>query len=319
MSKKNLKILSASRIKTLENCSWLYWTNYHLKVPQRSNSGAMRGTLCHLIFELLLKKRHLHHYKKILKYNNITGSPAIDRLVTKHLKKDGIFDDGESYEMCNHMLIVGLQNDFFGEGGKIDEPEVKFLLENKDPKYKIMGYIDKPIQYVKDGKVKIVDYKSSKNKFRGEELSCNVQAMAYTLASKKKLWPKIKDVLVEFLFLRFPRQPAQRIEVSEEQLKGFEYYLEHVYKIINNFTKKQAQTNFAVDGKNSWLCKAGKTWKCPYHDAFDYYALVDSEGEVLKTAFKKKDLPEKEDCKIKKMKYDGCPAQQVEIIDDFDF
>ena len=46
--------------------------------------------------------------------------------------------------------------------------------------------MDKPIHYKK--KLKIVDYKSSKYKFRGEELTSNIQAMAYSLAAKK-IWP----------------------------------------------------------------------------------------------------------------------------------
>ena len=43
MEKQSLKTLSASRIKTLETCSWVYWNNYHTKVPQRSNDGSDRG------------------------------------------------------------------------------------------------------------------------------------------------------------------------------------------------------------------------------------------------------------------------------------
>jgi len=320
------KILSASRIKTLETCSWSYWCNYHLKVPQRSNSGAMRGTVCHLVFELLLKKRHLHHYKKILKYNGLEGSPAVDRLIKKHLKKDGILDDGESYELCDAMIVVGLQNDFIGEGGKMEGVEERFLLENEEPEYKVMGFIDKLIKYTK-GKVKIVDYKSSKYKFRGEELDSNIQAMVYTLAAKRK-YPKAKEVLVEFLFLRFPRRPAQQIHVTEEQLRGFEYYMEHVFKVINSFTEQDAKTNFAESNpKVRWMCKAGKTWRCPYLDPVDYYALLNEEGNVIKSAFKKSDLSAKPNEKIKKMKYEGCPAHPSEpklgatavIEDDFDF
>ena len=50
MTEQN-KILSASRIKTLETCSWTYWVNYHLKIPQRSNDGSDRGTICHTVFQ----------------------------------------------------------------------------------------------------------------------------------------------------------------------------------------------------------------------------------------------------------------------------
>ena len=45
--------LSASRIKTAQSCSWLYWFKYILKAPDKSNDGAKRGTICHLVFELL--------------------------------------------------------------------------------------------------------------------------------------------------------------------------------------------------------------------------------------------------------------------------
>ena len=34
--------------------SWKYWCNYHLGIPQAKNEGAIRGTICHLIFELLI-------------------------------------------------------------------------------------------------------------------------------------------------------------------------------------------------------------------------------------------------------------------------
>ena len=45
--------LSASRIKTAQTCSWTYWCNYKLKLPDAGNDGSSRGTICHNIFELL--------------------------------------------------------------------------------------------------------------------------------------------------------------------------------------------------------------------------------------------------------------------------
>ena len=59
--------LSASRIKTLQSCSWMYYCNYNLKLPQKNNSGAMRGTVAHLIFEVLANPRHEHYVKQIVK------------------------------------------------------------------------------------------------------------------------------------------------------------------------------------------------------------------------------------------------------------
>ena len=50
--------LSASRIKVAQTCSWQYWTRYILKLPDKSNDGAKRGTICHLVFECLGNPRH---------------------------------------------------------------------------------------------------------------------------------------------------------------------------------------------------------------------------------------------------------------------
>jgi len=308
MSIKNEKILSASRIKTLESCSWSYWCNYHLKVPQKSNEGAIRGTVCHLIFELLLDLRHKKHFDLIIKESNTEASKPIVRLVKKHLKKREALTK-ENFELCMSMILVCLNQDFYGTDTlEPAAPELEFLLESKKPKYKIRGFIDKTFKY-KD-KVKIIDYKTSKYKFRGDDLTANVQAMAYTLASKKKLYPKIDKVEVEFQFLKFPRQPLQQVDVSEEQLKGFEHYLAHVFKLVNSFDKAKARTNFAVDSqKTKWLCKAGATWRCPYLDPVDYYAIKDEFDDIVKTSFKKEDLPKpKRGERLVRLRYEGCPA-----------
>ena len=205
MEKQSLKVLSASRIKTLETCSWVYWNNYHTKVPQSQNDGALRGTICHTIFELLLNKRHLKNYKRIIKKNAIDGDKGVDKLVKKLSAKVKL--DESNYKLLNDMILVGLKNDFFGEGGEIIKPEYDFNIQNDEPKYHIRGFIDKPIKIKKE--MHIIDYKSSKYKFRGDDLEANIQAMMYSLASKK-LWPKLKPI-VKFLFLRFPKQPIQEL------------------------------------------------------------------------------------------------------------
>lgn len=320
--KKPKKVLSASRIKTLETCSWSYYCNYELKIPQRQNEGALRGTIAHLVFELILKPKHGHHKDLILKANNLSGSSAINRLIIKHLRKDekkhGLpMTSEDNYDLMNKMIIVGLRSDFYGEGGEVVDPEKEFLIENEDPKYKIRGFMDKPIMYEKEKEIKIVDYKSSKQKFRGEELTANIQAMSYSLAAKK-LWPKYKP-WVEFLFLRFPKSAQQQCKFTDEQLDGFEYFLESCYKQINSFTEEDAKSNYAKDGKSSWMCKAGKTWRCPFLDAFPYYHIVDGEGNVMDRSLKKEDLREvKKGEEVKTLHYSGCPAHKAKPVEDID-
>jgi len=311
MEKQSLKTLSASRIKTLETCSWVYWNNYHAKVPQSQNDGALRGTICHTIFELLLNKRHLKNYKRIIKKNAIDGDKGVDKLVKKLSVKVKL--DESNYKLLNDMILVGLKNDFFGEGGEIVKPEYDFDITNEEPKYHIKGFIDKPIKIKKE--MHIIDYKSSKYKFRGDDLEANIQAMMYSLASKK-LWPKLKPI-VKFLFLRFPKQPIQELIFTDEQIKGFEHYLEHINDYVNKFDEESARANFAVDSqKNKWMCQVGG-WKCPYKDPYKYYVKVNDKGEVVETSLENnfKDI---KGFKVETRDYEGCPKfQSSSKKDDF--
>ena len=303
MEKQSLKTLSASRIKTLETCSWVYWNNYHAKVPQSQNDGALRGTICHTVFELLLNKRHLKNYKRIIKKNAIDGDKGVDKLVKKLSAKVKL--DESNYKLLNDMILVGLKNDFFGEGGEIVKPEYDFDITNEEPKYHIKGFIDKPIKIKKE--MHIIDYKSSKYKFRGDDLEANIQAMMYSLASKK-LWPKLKPI-VKFLFLRFPKQPIQELIFTDEQIKGFEHYLEHINDYINKFNEESARANFAIDNqKNKWMCQVGG-WKCPYKDPYKYYVKVNDKGEVVETSLENnfKDI---KGFNVETRNYEGCPKFQ---------
>lgn len=311
------KFLSASRVKLLETCSWLYWTKYHLSVPEKTNDGALRGSCCHLIFELLLNPRHKSHFSKIIEKGSLKGSEPVDKLVIKTLVKSGAFSS-ENYEMVDAMILVGLKNNFFGEpGAEISSPEQSFEIINEKPAYRIKGFMDKPVQYAKSKTIQIVDYKSSKAKFKGDELSANVQGMMYSLAARK-LWPKQKKYLVDFLFLRFPKQPIQSLEFSEEQLAGFELYLEYVNKIVDDFSEKTAKTNYAADNdKSKWLCSAGK-WVCPMKFGFDYYGVFNSKGEILRSSLKDDVVP-KEGERVEKLRYEGCPRHPQPGQDLLDF
>jgi hypothetical protein len=310
MEKQSLKTLSASRIKTLETCSWVYWNNYHTKVPQSQNDGALRGTICHTIFELLLNKRHLKNYKRIIKKNSIDGDEGVARLVNKLSAKVKL--DQSNYKLLNDMILVGLKNDFFGEDGEIVKPEYDFDIVNEEPKYHIKGFIDKPIKIKKE--MHIIDYKSSKYKFRGDDLEANIQAMMYSLASKK-LWPKLKPI-VKFLFLRFPKQPIQELVFTDEQIKGFEHYLEHINDYINKFNEESAKANFAVDNdKNKWMCQIGG-WKCPYKDSYEYYVKLNEKNEIVETSLENnfKDI---KGFKIEIREYEGCPKFKKSEVKDY--
>ena len=108
-----MKALSASRIKKAQSCSWSYWATYHLKVPDRSNDGASRGWICHLIFELLGAEKHKDIYDEVILKDNIYLCEPIKRLVSYHAKKLKV-NDQENLELINNMTLAGLHFDFFG-------------------------------------------------------------------------------------------------------------------------------------------------------------------------------------------------------------
>ena len=102
--------------------------------------------------------------------------------------------------------------------------------------------------------------------------------------------------------------------------------LEHAFS--DGFNKKDenvktAISNFAADStEKKWLCKAGKTWVCPYYHPYKYYEVYD-ENEVLKKTYFIDTVPAKlPDGYVKKLKqYDGCPAHNKpkKSQDAFDF
>lgn len=326
-------ILSASRIKTFESCSWKYWCGYVLKMPKLKNDGNVRGTACHLALEVLLNPRHKRYIKKIVKAGTIKAVPSVEKLVEKSIRRDGEeFYTTDNLELCDRWIIVGLKLDFLGgKGGKIKEPEKEFLLDtfkNPDkPNYKIMGYIDKPIEYKEKNKLKLVDYKTNAKIFAAGEIDYNPQAFVYLLAAQQE-WPELTEASIEFQFLKFPDEPLIEIKYTEAQLEGFEYYLEHLYQLFNNFTEKDGKSDFAKDQgfpkEDEGFAKrlncgfaeypgdrkkdGNLKWYCQYKFAHDYYAVVNKDGEALYSSMNKKDLHPKKGEKIEKKHYAGCPA-----------
>ena len=309
--------LSASKIKTLESCSWLYNAKYILRLPDTGNSGSARGTVAHLIFELLFNDRHKKYFNKLK-----TGKPgilkctSIHRLILKHAKKLGINNE-EDLDLTYEMIGVGLSHDFYCDGAHTVEAEDNFFIEQDD--YIINGFIDKTAQH-KD-KIVIYDYKSSKKKFSKKEIDFNIQALIYILATflKKKTIPSVK-----FLFLRFKEQIEQEApEVNEEQLEGFQAYLSYIAGRLSDFSEKDAQAHMAKNsGDKKWLCgsdKEGK-WCCSARMPRIFYIGVDDKDKFIMSSFEKDDLKKNKLVKkTKHIKYSGCPAWFRQVEDPMNF
>lgn len=347
MSKKQeLKKLSASRIDTLINCSWSYYCNYILKLPDLGNPGSKRGSIIHDFFECLATNvdRHKWKYDEIRKFKNTYTVKCVKRFIEIKAKKYNLNLDDlvvtkngagliSNRDYINEMVLVGLDDEFYGkEGHKIIAEELHVLdvdRPEENIRYIAQGYLDK--QFLKENKeneveeAEIVDYKSSKRKFSKDKIKYNMQGMLYQLFMRKA-YPKLKKLKMNFLFLQFPRGKWQSVApVKRNLIKGIEVYLTHLFKKINNFTEEDGKTNFAKHNGLAPFCgkdgykfykdkELGKiespepNWKCPYKDPYDYFALLDENGDVKKTSLTEGELQPKKGEKVEKKRYGGCLA-----------
>jgi len=350
MSKEEMTKLSASRLKTADSCSWIYWCKYKLKLPDTGNDGSSRGTICHLILELLCEPGRKKYYNKIIKQNTIFCIPSVKRLVEIWARRLEV-SDPENIELIDSMTINGLQYDYFGNStGKLEEAfsekDFNIVVDKNGVRYSIRGFIDKLFLYKKEKIAIIRDFKTSKKVFEGKEAVDNLQDLFYSLAVKH-MFPEYSTRQSEFIFLKFDLQPdllgkegkgVLKMEpLSNEELEGFEYQLTEWQNYIDNFNEESAVSNFAVDQygggfppsdagfcgklqcgfakKPGQLKKDGSVmWHCPFKFSFDYWSLFDPEGVLKKTVHidNKEELESIKESgdEIIKGTYDGCPRHE---------
>lgn len=308
--------LSASRIKTFQTCSWLYFCRYILGFSylDEGNDGSRRGTIVHLVLECIQNPRRHHLIDKFQKTGFI-GNQNIYRLVLKNAKKVGVSDQ-KNMNLMEEFIKVGLANDFLCSGWNLQKPEQKFQIESENPKFKILGYIDKTSVSPNGETCRIDDYKTSKAKFTGKDTMFNIQAMIYALAMHKE--GGYKKTLVNFIFLKFPKNPWQRFEFNEKVLKGFEVHLSNIYSYLSKFTTIKACSNFAKDNENYFLCgkeegdlkKDGSpAWVCQMKRPFLYWEIRDKDKNIKFTSKEKEKVLDKmaEGDTITQKYYAGCP------------
>ena len=331
--------LSASRIKNLKSCSFSYYLNYILRLPQKSHPATSVGTICHLIFEVLGDPKRRKYFDKIIKKKNLYSVKSIKRLVAKHIKKENL--GKEHLPIINELSLKGLNFDFFGEGAGLPDEvvsEKKFDInfKNDGKNYRIKGFIDKLFIYKKENLALVRDYKTSKKKFDGKDLEDNMQHLIYTLAIRH-VYPDIKHIRTQFVFLKFDMDAAavdtgilEMPALSKHELSGFEMEITEVQDHINGFGEKEAYLNFAAshpipkDGSFSGKLSCGfakypghlkkdgsPMWHCVYKFPFKYCAVVNKEGKIIASDFvANKDILKaglKEGETLKFMDYNGCP------------
>jgi len=321
--------LSASRIDTFLMCSWLYFCKYILKIPDTSNDGARRGSVTHIILEVLLNPRHKHHYDKIIKDRTCKGNEAVWRLICWQARKEEL-EGEENLDLVDDFIMIGLSRDFFGDKFTkeiLPEKMYEFRGKGNGKDYFIVAKIDKIFvkEHGEGTFIEIVDYKTSSKKFEGKKINFNIQEFVYTLAAKK-MYPKAKGHELSFLFLKFPKDPVvSSTSISDIELDGFEYYLTDLQSLVDDFSEDSASNNFAAskgfpkpDEGFCGLLKCGRAKKlgqlkkdgslmyhCEAKFPFTYY-VAEKKGKPIRSAFLKANLTVKKGEKIVKKEYKGC-------------
>lgn len=329
--------LSASRVKLLKECSWKYWCRYHLHLPDPSNDGAKRGTVCHLIFEVLGNPRHKKHFQSIIRKQDVFASPAVARLVKKKSKEEGV-DDSENLDLIYQMILEGLNHDFYALSfGKPtasyseEDFDIEVYEDGKD--YRMRGFLDKLFLFKKKKKAVIRDFKTSKSVYSGKEVDDNIQHRFYSLAVKHQ-YPEYEEHHMEFVFVKFSADVDGVLvmpPIDKYELEGWEYELTAIQERVNNFSEEDAYSSFAFyqgfpkdeDGfTGRLLCGFAKykgqlkvdgtiMWHCPFKFPFDYYVALDEDGRVVSSVFcneKSKIKELKKEYKLEKRHYAGCPV-----------
>lgn len=335
----NEVILSASKIKTAQSCTWKYWCKYHLNLPEHGNDGARRGTICHNVFEHLSTQKTRAQYNKIVKEQDPFSVKKVKDMIMSQAQELGV-DDEENLSSIKDMILNGLSFNFHGEELGIPTKAFSELDFNiNENGYHIRGFIDQLFLY-EDKKIALIrDYKTSKKMFEGKEVDDNLQDYMYSLAVKK-MFPEYENIFSEFLFLKFIDRKQQEFltdsrngvvqmaELNEDDLVGFEMQLAEIQSYLENFNESQAHSKFAYDkgfpsddsfsgrlecgfAKEKGQLKKDGTlmWHCPFKFDFEYVSIYDANGDFFKNIFKEEfeDLMIPEGGSFEFKEYFGCP------------
>ena len=344
MKKTDLIPMSASRIKSAKECSWKYYAKYILKLPETTNAGALMGGIVHEVLETAFKQEDRDIFNFVSSGKSTAVHEYVNETITAEANAAGV-NSPEQIQLMFTMTDNALNFDFFGE--RDEKPQMSFaemdfdyIEESEFGAFRILGFIDQIFLYGK-GRVLIRDFKTSKKVFSGIDAEDNLQDSIYSYASKT-IFPEVASTNTEFLFLKFDLQGGGCLrmpEISKYEHKGFESELAGWQETIQNYDETQARTKFAkhqpYPSDDSFtgplMCGYAKypghlkkdgtvMFHCPFKFAFDFYAIVDENGNKIKTAFiddleKLKQIA-KEGQKIKKFRYGGCPAHQ-KLVDNW--
>lgn len=317
---KNKVAISPSRLETFLNCTQIYAAKYIHKIPDKGNMGSARGSSCHEVLELLIKDKHKDKVSKIQKEKTCRAVPSVWKLTLAYCKHFNVTEE-EDQNLVDKFICTALNNEFYGPKGTIErhaEKEFDFEVDDKTRgvSYRLKGIIDASFEVLENDSISIYirDYKGSKQKFSGEKINSNTQAICYQLAVLRYLFPEYNFKRFEFLFLKFDKNPILLAPLKDKDfLSGYEIYLTEMQKQLNEFTEENANDNLAaLNPANKWLCgKEGlkkdgtPNFICSCRKPLVYKVAI-KDGKIVKSCFMEEELKLGEGEELDYRYYTGC-------------
>lgn len=181
--------LSASRIKTFEQCQMKYHAVYELKLPETPHPLTLMGSSVHSMLELSSKARMAGQRRE--RWH--------DPMVFKQAAMRKFKVDDSLSSLIDELIDNAKRWGYFRNIHKTIGCELEFKLVLADGT-NVSGFIDRLDLHIPEAD--IIDIKTQKKAFENDELRNNWQAKIYNMAVRE-LYPKITGkVSVSFWVLR---------------------------------------------------------------------------------------------------------------------
>lgn len=255
---------SPSSINTYRQCPRKYFFVYSLKLPAKQSIHLVRGSVAHkaledffaLMPELIGSDYRLELQKFILALlEKAWKSADFSRLGMPACELAFYYEETQMMMVnwlnlfCKKISIAMAQGSSFSDAFTMLKPktEVKYI----DNELNVMGYID-AIEEIA-GKVRLMDYKTSKNAHIGDDY--RLQLAIYALLYQRKHGKMPNKVGIYFL-----KSDEQTIDVDESLILDAKFQIEQVHQ-----ETAEKNTIEQYPKKESPLCKWG-SGQCDFYE-----------------------------------------------------
>lgn len=244
------RVQSPSSINTFKQCPRKYFYCYIAKLPTKQNIHTVRGTVMHSVLEDFFDYELDHssfagdaligHALKLFDEKWNESKEKFDALEMDPIEIQHYYEDSKAMTIKWITYFLGRINELSqGDPDKIVDAfnrlkpvqrEAKYVSEE----YSVMGYID-AVEKI-DGKVRVIDYKTSKADKLSPEYKLQLGIYALLYKEKHDVYP---DEVGLFLF----KHGERMIPVTDELVKNAKFEIENIHmstqtKDMRDYPKK---------------------------------------------------------------------------------